>query len=77
MDLSLFAAKRKALDRQRKASAREATDKRETALVRQILQDSPASSREIASRMGVTTEQARRRVRQIGAVRDESGRWGI
>lgn len=77
MDLVRFAEKRALEERRRKQAMREALTVKECAQVREILQDRPATTREIAARTKLSQDRIRRRARQIGASRDEAGRWGL
>ena len=77
MDLVRFAEKRALEERRRKQAMREALTIKECAQVREILQDRPATTREIAARTKIGPDRIRRRAHQIGAVRDGSGRWGL
>jgi len=74
MDLVKFAEKRALEERLRKQAMREARAKKECAQVWGILQNGPASSREIATRLKIDLEHVRIRLHQLGAVRDERGR---
>ena len=77
MDLARFAEKRAQEERRRKQAMREALTIKECSQVRQILQDRPATTRQIAARTGLNPDHIRLRARQIGAVRDGAGRWGL
>jgi hypothetical protein len=75
--MAKFAAKRGLEERRRKAVMREALAEKECSLVRMVLQNQPASIREIADKTGlIYPDRIRHRLHQLGAQYDDKiGRW--